>query len=104
LEWDQPMVKRRKEEDIAGVLEFAGRAGDDAEFMAWLADHKARNGGKIRVGQGAKGIRVMFTKEADMALWKARSEKAAKDKNRLRLTATDPQFPPKLGLSLSKAR
>ena len=75
------MVKRRKEEDIAGVLEFAGRASDDAEFMGWVADHKARNGGKIRVGQGAKGIRVMFTKEADMTLWKARSERAAKDKD-----------------------
>jgi hypothetical protein len=51
--------------------------------VGWLAEHKARNGGKIRIGQGAKGIRVIFTKEADMALWKARSEKAAKDKNRL---------------------
>jgi hypothetical protein len=77
------MVKRRREEDIVGVLEFAGRAGDDPEFLDWLADHKARNGGKIRVSQGAKGIRVMFTKDADMALWKARSEKAAKAKNPL---------------------
>jgi hypothetical protein len=75
LEWDQPVVKRRKEEDIAGVLEFAGRASDDAQFMGWIADYKARNGGKIQVGQGARGIRVMFTKEADMALWKARSER-----------------------------
>jgi len=64
------MVKRRREEDIAGVIEFTGRAGDDPE-----ADHKARNEGKIRVSQGAKGVRVMFTKETDMALWKARSEK-----------------------------
>jgi hypothetical protein len=72
LEWHQPMVKRRKEENIAGVLEFAGPASEDAEFMEWIADHKARNLWKIRVGQGAKGIRVMFTKETDMALWKAR--------------------------------
>jgi hypothetical protein len=49
------MVKRRREEDIAGVLEFAGRAGDDPEFLDWLADHKARNGGKVGVSQGAKG-------------------------------------------------
>lgn len=72
------MVKRRKEEDIAGVLEFEGRTSDDPEFMDWLDDHKARSGGKIRVSQGGKGVRVMFSKEADMALWKARSEQAAK--------------------------
>jgi len=76
------MVKRRREEGIAGVLEFAGRSGDDAEFLAWLADHKARNGGKVRVRQGATGVRVMFAKEADMALWKVRSEKAVKATSR----------------------
>jgi len=70
------MVKRHKEEQIAGVLEFAGRSSDDAEFVAWLADHKARNGGKVRVSRGATGVRVMFTRAADMAIWKARSEKA----------------------------
>ena len=74
------MVKRRREEEIAGVLEFEGRTGEDPELMEWLADHKARNGGKIRVSQGAKGVRVMFSKEADMALWKARSDRAAKGK------------------------
>ncbi len=72
------MVKRRKEEDIAGVLEFEGRTSEDPEFMDWLDDHKVRSGGKIRVSQGGKGVRVMFSKEADMALWKARSEQAAK--------------------------
>jgi len=71
------MVKRRKEEDIAGILEFEGRTNEDTEFMDWLDDHKARSGGKIRVSQGGKGVRVMFSKEADMALWKARSEQAA---------------------------
>lgn len=74
------MVKRRKEEDIAGVLEFEGRTQEDPEFKDWLDDHKARSKGKIRVGQGGKGVRVMFSKEADMALWKARSEQAAKQK------------------------
>ena len=72
------MVKRRKEEDIVGVLEFEGRTSEDPEFMDWLDDHKARGGGKIRVSQGGKGVRVVFSKEADMALWKARSEQAAK--------------------------
>ncbi len=74
------MVRRRKEEDIAGVLEFEGRTNEDPELLEWLADHKARNGGKIRVGQGGKGVRVMFSKEADMALWKERSEQASKRK------------------------
>lgn len=74
------MVKRRKEEDIAGVLEFEGRTSEDPQIQEWLADHRARNGGKIRVGKGGKGVRVMFAKEADMAFWKARSEQADKKK------------------------
>ena len=71
-------VKRRNEEDIAGVLEFEGRTNEDPELLEWLDDHKAQNGGKIRVSQGGKGVRVMFSKEADMALWKARAEQSAK--------------------------
>lgn len=74
------MVRRRKEEEIAGILEFEGRASDDPELAEWLADHKARNGGKIRVSQGGKGVRVMFSKDADMTLWKLRSDQAVKKK------------------------
>ena len=74
------MVRRRKEEEIAGVLEFGGRSSEDADLIEWLADHRARNGGKIRVSQGATGVRVAFTKEADMAMWKARSDQMAKAK------------------------
>ncbi len=40
------MVKRRKQEDIAGVLEFEGRTSEDPEIVAWLAEHKARKGAK----------------------------------------------------------
>ncbi len=69
------MVKRRKQEDIAGILEFEGRSSDDPELLEWVADHKARNGGKIRLSRGAKGTRVMFSKEADMAFWKQRAGK-----------------------------
>lgn len=72
------MVKRRKEEDTAGVLEFKGRSSDDPEFLVWLAEHKAGKGGKIRVAQGGTGVRVMFSSAADMAFWNARAEKAAK--------------------------
>lgn len=72
------MVKRRKEDDPAGVLEFEGRTAEDPEFVGWLAEHKARNGGKIRVSQGGTGVRVMFGKEADMAVWKERAGKAKK--------------------------
>ena len=70
------MVKRHKEEKIAGVLEFEGRTSEDPEVMKWLAEHKARNGAKIRVSRGSTGVRVAFSKEADMTLWQARSEKA----------------------------
>ena len=77
------MVKRRKEEEIVGVLEFEGRTSEDPEVVKWLAEHKARNGGKIRVSRGGTGVRVAFSKEADMALWRAHSEKAAKAGNRL---------------------
>ena len=72
------MVKRRKEEEIVGVLEFQGRTSEDPEVMKWLAEHKARNGGKIRMSRGSTGLRVAFSKDADMAFWKARSEQEAK--------------------------
>ncbi len=74
------MVKRRKEEEIVGVLEFEGRTSEDPEVITWMADHKAQNGGKIRMSKGGKGLRVAFEKAADMALWQARSDKAAKAK------------------------
>jgi len=72
------MVKRRKQEDAVGVLEFAGHSPDDAVFKQWMEDHRSRNGGKVRVSKGATGVRVMFSKEADMAFWKERSEMEAK--------------------------
>ena len=73
------MVKRRKEEDIAGVLEFAGRSADDPEFTTWLADHRARKAGKVRVSKGGTGVRVVFSEAADMAWWQRKSDKAAKE-------------------------
>ena len=42
------MVKRRKEEEIVGVLEFEGRTSEDPEVLKWLAEHKAQNEGWIR--------------------------------------------------------
>ena len=74
------MVKRRKQEDVAGVLEFDGRTSEDPEVMAWLAEHKARKGGKIRVSQGGTGVRVMLSEASDIASWKARAEQAARGK------------------------
>jgi hypothetical protein len=68
------MVKRQKEEEMVGVLEFKGRTSQDPEVIKWLAEHKARNGGKIRVSRGSTGVRVAFSKAADMAWWQARSE------------------------------
>ena len=72
------MVKRRKEEEIAGVLEFAGLTPEDADFMQQMQDHKDRNGGKVRVGKGMSGVRVSFSKEADMQNWREWSERKRK--------------------------
>ena len=60
------MVKRHKQEEIAGVLEFEGLTPDDPAFKGWMEEHRSRNGGKLRVSQGGTGVRVMFSKEADM--------------------------------------
>ena len=72
------MVRRHKEEEIAGIIEFEGRDSQDPVLLEWLADHRSRNGGKIRVSQGGKGTRVMFSKAADMAFWQQRSDQLAK--------------------------
>ena len=72
------MVKRVKEEDLAGALEFEGKTVEDPEFADWLAEHRARKGGKIRVTQGGKGVRVLFSKAADMAWWQGLADQAAK--------------------------
>ena len=74
------MIKRIKQEDIAGVLEFEGRTSEDMEVVAWLAEHKVRKGGKVRVSQGGTGVRVMFSEKAGMALWQAWAEQAARGK------------------------
>jgi hypothetical protein len=72
------MVKRHKVEEIAGVIEFEGRSSTDPVFVEWMNSHKAQNRGKVRVSQGSKGVRVMFSKEADLAFWQARAEQADK--------------------------
>ncbi|TPG58043.1 hypothetical protein EAH89_08725 [Roseomonas nepalensis] len=74
------MVKRRKQEEIARVLEFAGFTSEDPTFKRWVAEHRAQNGGNLRMSKGATGVRVMFSKEADMTFWKERSEAEAKDR------------------------
>ena len=65
------MVKRIKEEGMAGVLEFEGVSKDDPRLQGWLDEHRARNGGKIRVGLGGKGVRVMFARGADLQYWRS---------------------------------
>ena len=56
------MVKRIKQEGIGK---------DDTRLQHWLEEHRARNGGKLRVGLGGKGVRVMFARDADLAYWRA---------------------------------
>ena len=66
------MVKRIKQEDMAGALELEGVGKDDPRLQTWLEEHRSRNGGKLRVGLGARGVRIMFSREADLEYWKQR--------------------------------
>ncbi|MCQ8278320.1 hypothetical protein NFI95_07635 [Acetobacteraceae bacterium KSS8] len=72
------MVRRHKVEEVVGVIEFEGRTQEDPVLQEWIADHRARNGGKIRLSQGGKGTRVMFSKAADMQFWQSRSDQLEK--------------------------
>ena len=45
------MVKCRKQAGVVGVLEFEGWTSEAPEVSAVLAEHKARKGGRVRVGQ-----------------------------------------------------
>lgn len=63
------MVKRIRQEDMAGALELAGIGKDDPRLQGWLDEHRARNGGKLRVGLGGKGVRILFSREADLRYW-----------------------------------
>ena len=47
------MVKRSKQEEMAGPLELEGhrqRRSPPSALQQWLEEHRARNGGKLRVG------------------------------------------------------
>jgi len=69
MAWSPPAHQRR-----SWLVEQAG----DYATNRFHHLRDTTNGGKLRVSQGGKGVRVMFSKDADMALWKARSEQAAK--------------------------
>jgi hypothetical protein len=62
-------VKRIKPEDMAGAFELEGIGKVDPRLQLWLEEHRARNGGKIRLGLGGKGVRVMFARDADLRYW-----------------------------------
>ena len=64
------MVKRSKQEDMAGALELKGVGKDDPRLQRWLEEHRARNGGKLRVGLGSQGVRIIFGREADLDYWR----------------------------------
>jgi hypothetical protein len=72
------MVKRIREEGMAGALEFEGISKDDPQLHAWLDEHRARNGGKIRLGLGGKGVRVMFARDADLQYWRSHHQLKAR--------------------------
>ena len=64
------MVKRIKQEDLAGALELQGISKDDPQLQQWLEGHRGRNGGKLRVGLGGRGVRIIFSREADLKYWR----------------------------------
>jgi hypothetical protein len=63
------MVKRIKQEDMVGAVELEGIGRDDPRLAQWLEEHRLRNGGKIHVGLGARGVRIVFSREADLRYW-----------------------------------
>jgi hypothetical protein len=63
------MVKRVRQEDMAGALELEGIGKDDPRPQEWLEEHRGRNGGKLRVGLGGRGVRIIFSREADLTYW-----------------------------------
>ncbi len=65
-------MKRRRAEEIVGVVEFRGKTRESPEIVQWLAEHKGQNGGSVRLSQGATGCRVALSKEADLASWQER--------------------------------
>ena len=65
-------MRRRKPDEIVGVLEFPGTTRESPAMVAMMAEQKPRNVGKIRVAQGATGCRVAFSSEADMERWRPR--------------------------------
>jgi hypothetical protein len=65
------MVKKRpKQEDMAGVIELEGIGKEDPRLAQWLEEHRARNGGKVRVSLGGKGVRVVFARGVDLEYWR----------------------------------
>ena len=48
------MVRRQKEAEIAGVLEFEGRTSEDPEFQGWLADHRLGTAGRSGSARAAQ--------------------------------------------------
>jgi hypothetical protein len=63
------MVKRVKQDDVAGALELAGVGRDDPRLVQWLEEHRGRNGGKLHIGLGGKGVRIIFSRESDLKYW-----------------------------------
>ena len=70
------MVKRIKQEDMAGALELEGIGKDDPRLQQWLEEHRGRNGGKLRVA-GWQGVRIIFSREADLSYWQQHCQRAA---------------------------
>lgn len=63
-------MKRRKQDEIVGVIEFPGTTRESPAIMDMMAEQKPHNVGKIRVSQGGTGCRVAFSSQADLERWR----------------------------------
>jgi hypothetical protein len=54
---------------MAGALELEGTGKDDPRLQQWLEEHRGRNGGRFRVSLGVRGVRIIFSRQADLRYW-----------------------------------
>jgi hypothetical protein len=57
---------------MAGAFELEGIGKDDPRLQQWLEEHRGRNGGKLRVSLGGRGVRIIFSRELDLKYWQQR--------------------------------
>lgn len=64
------MVRRVKQADMVGAIDLEGVGKDDPRLATWLEEHRSRNGGKLHVGLGGRGVRIVFSRQVDLEYWR----------------------------------